>query len=65
MIQHKVNQRFGRCLLNSSGNHAITVMGDADIEPVVDSVVLDAIGACGQSFTACHRLVSKKAFTFD
>ncbi|RVW52146.1 Aldehyde dehydrogenase family 7 member B4 [Vitis vinifera] len=43
MVQQRVNDRFGKCLLELSGNNAITVMGDADIPLVVQAVLLDAV----------------------
>ncbi|XP_034696631.1 aldehyde dehydrogenase family 7 member A1-like isoform X1 [Vitis riparia] len=56
MVQQRVNDRFGKCLLELSGNNAITVMGDADIPLVVQAVLLDAVGIAGQCRITCHRL---------
>lgn len=59
MVQQRVNDRFGKCLLELSGNNAITVMGDADIPLVVQAVLHDAVGIAGQCRITCHRLVFK------
>ncbi|KAJ9691911.1 hypothetical protein PVL29_011156 [Vitis rotundifolia] len=56
MVQQRVNDRFGKCLLELSGNNAITVMGDADIPLVLQAVLLDAVGIAGQCRITCHRL---------
>ncbi|KAF6164966.1 hypothetical protein GIB67_005335 [Kingdonia uniflora] len=40
MVQQMVNERFGKCLLELSGNNAIIIMDDADIKLVVHSISL-------------------------
>lgn len=57
MVQQTVNQRFGKCLLELSGNNAIIVMDDADIQLAVRSVLFAAVGTAGQRCTTCRRLV--------
>lgn len=57
MVQQTVNQRFGKCLLELSGNNAIIVMDDADIRLAVRSVLFAAVGTAGQRCTTCRRLV--------
>lgn len=57
MVQQTVNQRYGKCLLELSGNNAIVVMDDADIELAVPSVLFAAVGTAGQRCTTCRRLV--------
>lgn len=57
MVQQTVNQRFGKCLLELSGNNAIIVMDDADIELAVRSVLFAAVGTAGQRCTTCRRLL--------
>ncbi|KAJ9691910.1 hypothetical protein PVL29_011155 [Vitis rotundifolia] len=57
MVQQRVNDRFGKCLLELSGNNAITVMDDADILLAVDSVMINAVGTAGQCRTTCRRLL--------
>nr|KYP43711.1 Aldehyde dehydrogenase family 7 member A1 [Cajanus cajan] len=56
MVQKTVNERFGKCLLELSGNNAIIVMDDADIKLVVRSVLFAAVGTAGQRCTTCRRL---------
>ena len=65
MVQQQVNARFGKCLLELSGNNAIIVMDDADIQLAVRSVLFAAVGTAGQRCTTCRRLVrflKKKLF---
>lgn len=57
MVQETVNQRYGKCLLELSGNNAIIVMDDADIKLAVRSVLFAAVGTAGQRCTTCRRLV--------
>ncbi|EPS58225.1 hypothetical protein M569_16590 [Genlisea aurea] len=56
-VQKIVNERFGKCLLELSGNNAILVMDDADIELAVRSVLFAAVGSAGQRCTTCRRLL--------
>ncbi|KAK9060525.1 hypothetical protein SSX86_021229 [Deinandra increscens subsp. villosa] len=57
MVQQTVSQRFGKCLLELSGNNAIIIMGDADIKLAVRSVLFAAVGTAGQRCTTCRRLL--------
>ncbi|XP_010064024.2 aldehyde dehydrogenase family 7 member B4 [Eucalyptus grandis] len=57
MVQQTVNARYGKCLLELSGNNAIIVMDDADIQLAVRSVVFAAVGTAGQRCTTCRRLL--------
>lgn len=57
MVQQTVNARYGKCLLELSGNNAIVVMDDADIQLAVRSVLFAAVGTAGQRCTTCRRLV--------
>lgn len=57
MVQQTVNQRYGKCLLELSGNNAIIVMDDADIQLAVRSVLFAAVGTAGQRCTTCRRLI--------
>lgn len=59
IAQQKVNERFGECLLELTGNDAITVMDDSNISLAIEVVLLDATGTTGESPTTCHRLVLK------
>lgn len=56
MVQQTVNNRFGKCLLELSGNNAIVVMDDADISLAVRSILFAAVGTAGQRCTTCRRL---------
>lgn len=58
MVQQTVNARHGKCLLELSGNNAIIVMDDADIQLAVRSVLFAAVGTAGQRCTTCRRLVT-------
>lgn len=57
MVQQTVNERYGKCLLELSGNNAIVVMDDADIQLAVRSVLFAAVGTAGQRCTTCRRLL--------
>lgn len=57
-MQRIVSERFGKCLLELSGNNAIIVMDDADIELAVRSIFFAAVGTAGQRCTSCRRLVT-------
>lgn len=48
MVQQTVSQRFGKCLLELSGNKAMIVMDDADISLAVRSILFAAVGTAGQ-----------------
>ncbi|KAM0007623.1 putative aldehyde dehydrogenase (NAD(P)(+)) [Helianthus debilis subsp. tardiflorus] len=56
-VQQTVSQRFGKCLLELSGNNALIVMDDADIKLAVRSVLFAAVGTAGQRCTTCRRLL--------
>lgn len=56
-VQRTVSERFGKCLLEMSGNNAIIVMDDADIGLAVRSILFAAVGTAGQRCTTCRRLV--------
>nr|KAJ0205988.1 hypothetical protein LSAT_V11C500277690 [Lactuca sativa] len=57
MVQQTVSERFGKCLLELSGNNALIVMDDADIQLAVRSVLFAAVGTAGQRCTTCRRLL--------
>lgn len=59
MVQQTVNARSGKTLLELSGNNAIIVMDDADIQLAARSVLFAAVGTAGQRCTTCRRLVTK------
>jgi L-aminoadipate-semialdehyde dehydrogenase len=49
--------RFGRSLLECSGNNAIIVAADADLDLVIPAVVFGAVGTAGQRCTTTRRLI--------
>lgn len=53
----KVQERFGRSLLELGGNNAIIVMDDADVDMVVRSCMFAAVGTQGQRCTTLRRLI--------
>ncbi|GAA0162193.1 dehydrogenase [Lithospermum erythrorhizon] len=57
MVQQIVSQRFGKCLLELSGNNAIIVMDDADPKLAARSILFAAVGTAGQRCTTCRRLL--------
>ncbi|CAH2296068.1 alpha-aminoadipic semialdehyde dehydrogenase [Pelobates cultripes] len=52
----KVQERFGRQLLELGGNNAIIVFEDADLTLVTPSVLFAAVGTAGQRCTTARRL---------
>ncbi|KAM4707920.1 alpha-aminoadipic semialdehyde dehydrogenase [Discoglossus pictus] len=52
----KVQERFGRNLLELGGNNAIIVFEDADLSLVTPSVLFAAVGTAGQRCTTARRL---------
>ncbi|KAM8961862.1 alpha-aminoadipic semialdehyde dehydrogenase [Pelodytes ibericus] len=52
----KVQERFGRHLLELGGNNAIIVFEDADLTLVTPSVLFAAVGTAGQRCTTARRL---------
>jgi len=56
-VHAAVGARFGRSLLELSGNNAIVVMPDADLALATRSVLSAAVGTAGQRCTTCRRLV--------
>ncbi|XP_042398165.1 aldehyde dehydrogenase family 7 member A1-like [Zingiber officinale] len=57
LVQQNAHKRYGKCLLELSGNNAIIVMDDADIQLAVRSVLFAAVGTAGQRCTTCRRLL--------
>ncbi|XP_010479993.1 PREDICTED: aldehyde dehydrogenase family 7 member B4-like [Camelina sativa] len=56
-VQQTVSARSGKTLLELSGNNAIIVMDDADIQLAARSVLFAAVGTAGQRCTTCRRLL--------
>jgi len=53
----KVQERFGKPLLELGGNNAIIVAEDADLDMVVPSVVFACVGTAGQRCTTTRRVI--------
>jgi aldehyde dehydrogenase (NAD+) len=64
-IAEKVAGRFGRCLLECSGNNAIIVAEDADLDLVIPAVVFGAVGTAGQRCTTTRRLLLHESIEAD
>jgi aldehyde dehydrogenase (NAD+) len=60
-IAQVVAGRFGHCLLECSGNNAIVVAEDADLDLVVPAVVFGAVGTAGQRCTTTRRLLVQES----
>ncbi|XP_018427215.1 PREDICTED: alpha-aminoadipic semialdehyde dehydrogenase isoform X2 [Nanorana parkeri] len=60
----KVQERFGRKLLELGGNNAIIVFEDADLNLVTPSVLFAAVGTAGQRCTTARRLVIDRPGNF-
>ncbi|OAD53362.1 Putative aldehyde dehydrogenase family 7 member A1 like protein [Eufriesea mexicana] len=53
----KVQERFGKCLLELGGNNALIVAQDADLEMAVRAAVFSCVGTTGQRCTTTRRLL--------
>lgn len=60
-VHEIVARRFGRCLLELSGNNAILVDETADLELATRAIVFSAIGTAGQRCTSARRLFVHRA----
>lgn len=58
----RVQERFGRSLLELGGNNAIIVMDDADLQLATRSILFASVGTAGQRCTTCRRLVNWNDF---
>jgi aldehyde dehydrogenase (NAD+) len=64
-IAQAVAGRFGRCLLECSGNNAIIVAEDAEQDLVIPAVVFGAVGTAGQRCTSTRRLIVHESIEAD
>lgn len=55
-VSLRVQERFGRSILELGGNNAIVVCEDADMNLVVPSVLFACVGTAGQRCTTTRRL---------
>ncbi len=53
----KVQERFGRPLLELGGNNAVIVTPSADVDNAVQAVLFGAVGTAGQRCTSTRRLI--------
>ncbi|KOC66630.1 Putative aldehyde dehydrogenase family 7 member A1 like protein [Habropoda laboriosa] len=53
----KVQERFGKCLLELGGNNALIIAQDADLEMAIRAVVFSCVGTTGQRCTTTRRLI--------
>ncbi|XP_063983916.1 putative aldehyde dehydrogenase family 7 member A1 homolog [Diachasmimorpha longicaudata] len=53
----KVQERFGKALLELGGNNALIVSHDADLEMAVRAAVFSCVGTAGQRCTTTRRLI--------
>ncbi|MBL8483588.1 MAG: aldehyde dehydrogenase family protein [Rhodocyclaceae bacterium] len=56
-VAQTVAARFGRSLLECSGNNAVIVAPDADLALVTPAVLFGAVGTAGQRCTSTRRLI--------
>ncbi|MBL8472934.1 MAG: aldehyde dehydrogenase family protein [Rhodocyclaceae bacterium] len=56
-VAQSVAARMGRSLLECSGNNAVIVAPDADLELVAPAVLFGAVGTAGQRCTSTRRLI--------
>ncbi|XP_071654003.1 putative aldehyde dehydrogenase family 7 member A1 homolog [Temnothorax longispinosus] len=61
----KIQQRFGRSLLELGGNNALIVAQDADLEMAVRAAVFSCVGTAGQRCTTTRRLILHKKIKDD
>ncbi|PSN46694.1 Aldehyde dehydrogenase family 7 member A1 [Blattella germanica] len=57
MVGMKVQERFGRHLLELGGNNALIVNHDADVDLVARAAVFACVGTAGQRCTTTRRLI--------
>ena len=53
----KVQERFGKSILELGGNNAILVSDDANLDMVIQSAVFACVGTAGQRCTTTRRLI--------
>ncbi len=56
-VSQTVAGRFGRCLLECSGNNAAIVDETADLDLALPAIVFGAVGTAGQRCTSTRRLI--------
>ena len=56
-VAQTVAKRMGKYLLECSGNNAIIIAADADLQLAIPAIVFGAIGTAGQRCTTTRRLI--------
>lgn len=57
IIKQKVDERFGKTLLELGGNNSTIIMPDANLEMAFKACTFAAVGTCGQRCTSLRRLL--------
>ncbi|MDX2164444.1 MAG: aldehyde dehydrogenase family protein [Gammaproteobacteria bacterium] len=57
LVAETVSKRFGRYLLECSGNNAIIIDKTADLKLAIPAIVFGAVGTAGQRCTTTRRLI--------
>ena len=57
-VSRRVAQRFGRCILELSGNNAAIVTPAADLDLAVRAILFAAVGTTGQRCTTLRRTIA-------
>jgi len=57
IVGTKVQERFGRSILELGGNNAVIVMDDANLDLALRAVLFGAVGTAGQRCTTTRRLL--------
>lgn len=55
-VGQQVAKRFGKCLLELSGNNAAIIQPSADLDQAIPGIVFSAVGTAGQRCTTLRRL---------
>lgn len=57
IIKQKVDERFGKTLLELGGNNSTIILPDANLEMAFKACTFAAVGTCGQRCTSLRRLL--------
>jgi len=60
-VAMKVQERFGKSLLELGGNNALIALEDADIDMLVPATLFAAVGTAGQRCTTLRRLILQES----
>jgi aldehyde dehydrogenase (NAD+) len=65
IVGPKVQERFGRSILELGGNNAMIVAPSADLDMAVRAIVFSAVGTAGQRCTSLRRLIVHQSIMDD